>query len=171
VRFFRRRYELAPANIAAEWSTSDDWRDWDAPRNLIRGESNYLPALRKLCGGGPRDSGYLIPVDVDLVRDPGNPYDRNAWRAEVGNHVVGYLAREVAAQLSPPADAAGCRGFRVCGLIRGGSSDTPFVGVHVWLDRRLTTGVEITFADEVGEVNWPPGPAEGVQCSADEDTR
>lgn len=97
-----------------------------------------------------------MPADVKLVREPSNPYDANAIRAEVDRQLIGYLARHVAAQLAPALDGARCRSFGVCGVIRGGSYAAPNLGVHIWLEMLTTPGPEIRLTDDFGEVSWPP---------------
>ena len=42
------------------------------------------------------------------------------------------------------------------GVVRGEWDDAQNFGVHVWLDRRVDEGSEITQADEGGGVRWPP---------------
>jgi len=53
--------------------------------------------------------GPVIPRAGDrlqIVRDPGNPYDRNACRVEWRNRfVLGHLPREAAASVAPLLDA------------------------------------------------------------------
>lgn len=168
VGLFRRRVELVAANVDDDWSAGDDWHAWEAPRNLIRGESHYQATLQRLAGGKPRRNGYLIPVSVSFVRDPKNEHDRNAFRAQVDGELVGHLARDAAAQLARTADRARCTSFAVCGVLRGGSLDARHLGVHVWVDRRLSPGVETNFADDEDEVSWPPFENEGAHCSADD---
>jgi HIRAN domain-containing protein len=150
---------LAKANVDAGWAGDDSWRGWEAPRNVVRGESEYRKTLRRLTGK-PRRAGYLIPVEAELVREPANPYDSNALRVDVGGELVGYLAREVAAQIAGAFDRAGCRAMQVCAILRGGSTEAPDVRVHLWLDRRRSRGIPLF---ETGEmVSWPPSPDEGV---------
>ena len=50
--------------------------------------------------------------------------------------------------------------MQVCAILRGGSSDFPDVGVHLWLDRRRSRGLPIFGTGEI--VSWPPSPSEGV---------
>ena len=70
--------------------------------------------------------------------------------------------------IAKQADKAGCSSFRVCGVLRGGSLEARDVGVHVWMGRRLSPGLEIAVVGEGGTVEWPPSGTEGVYCSADE---
>jgi hypothetical protein len=163
--FDRFRSELAPANVAAGWGEEGGWRRWPAPSNFITGESHYTDALRALAGP-PRQNGYLIPVTVTLVREPENRYDPNAFRAQVGGRRVGYIARQIAAQLAPPLDRCGCSSFQLCGVLRGGSDRAPGLGVHVWLDRRLSAGPELVRTDDAGHVSWPPYEEEGSETPA-----
>lgn len=158
---FRQPKQLAAANVLANWIGEDDWRRWESPRNFVAGESHYTPALQALTGP-PRAGGYLRPVAVAVIRERNNRYDANAFRIEVEGQHVGYLAREIAAQLAGELDQAGCAAFTVCGVIRGGSKTARNLGVHVWLDRRLTAGPEITIAGDAGIVgHWPPSDDEG----------
>jgi len=158
---FTRRSHLPSANVASDWARAGYWLTWEAPRNLIAGESHYADALATLAGP-PREQGYLLPVEVVFIREPQNKYDGNALRAEVAGQHIGYLRRNIAGQLAGPLDAVGCQRFSVCGLIRGGLPNAPNLGVHVWLSRRLSSGPEIALADDAGSVrNWPPRDDEG----------
>jgi hypothetical protein len=150
----KTRVSLSPTNVAADWQ-GGAWRHWPPPRNFVVGESHYGDALTDL-SGPICEGGYCLPVEVIFVREPANPYDANALRADVQGRIVGHLAREMAAQLSPVLDRARVVSFGVCGVIRGGSHGAPNVGVHVWLDRRTGPGPEISVEDDAGEVAWPP---------------
>jgi len=66
--------------------------------------------------------------------------DRNAIRVEIEDAHVGYIAEEIAAQMSPLLDKAKCGRFSVAGVIRGGAVDAPSLGLHLWLGRRITAG-------------------------------
>lgn len=161
-RLFKRRSELAPPSVHEGWASGRERRQWDAPSGFVVGESHYAGALQALAGP-PRPAGYLIPVAVEIVREPNNPYDQNAFRVEVEGRKVGHLSRHLASQLARPLDRAGCERFTACGVIRGGSERRPNLGVHVWLDRLLTDGPQISQADDTGTVkNWPPRDDEGV---------
>jgi hypothetical protein len=160
-------YELAAPNVPADWAAGDDWLTWEPPRDFVAGESHYVKALRALTGE-PREDGYLRPVEVRFVREPDNAYDANAWRAEVEGKLIGYVRREIAAQMARPLDDFGCSTFSVCGVLRGGWIDAPNVGVHVWLDKRTTPGPELSLADHAREVAWPPHSKAGAYCSHDE---
>jgi hypothetical protein len=157
----RSHIVLAKANVDAEWTRDDGWRGWEAPRNVVRGEIEYRKTLRRLTGK-PRRAGYLIPVEAELLREPANPYDSNAFRVEVGGELVGYLTPEVAAQVAGAFDRAGCEAMQVCGILRGGSTRYPDVRVQLWLNRRRSRGIPIFEAGEI--VSWPPSPTEGVHC-------
>src|SRR5206468_7735447 len=127
---------LSP-NLSDGWER-DEWRSWEAPVNLIVGESHYEATFHDLAGS-PRREGYLKPVLVILMRDPGNPYDSNAVRAEVGGHPVGYVGRATAAILAPRLDRLGITSLTLAGVIRGGSTSAPNFGVHIWTERRATS--------------------------------
>lgn len=160
---FRRRTQpqLPAANVAPDWADSEAWLAWEPPRNLVVGESHCQDALVKLAGP-PCEDGYLLPVRVDFVREPSNPYDSNAIRAEIAGKQVGHMAKELAAKLAGPLDGERCSRFSVCGIVRGGWPDAPSFGVHVWFDRRVSEGPEIEILSFTAVVpNWPPRDGEG----------
>jgi hypothetical protein len=99
-------------------------------------------------------------VPATLVREPANPYDGNAIGVEVAGRVVGHVRRAIAAQLAPALDVGRCPRFTVCGVIRGGSDEAPSLGVHLWLDRRLSDGPDVNLEEGLLEVGWPPGERE-----------
>jgi hypothetical protein len=145
------------------WRSTDGWREWEPPLNLIVGESYRQEALQVLAGGPPRKRGYLVPVEVTLVREPKNENDANALLAFADGLEVGYLRREAALRYAPELDAAGVDAFRCAGVLRGGSTKRPHLGVHVWLGRLLDPGPP--FYMEGGrqyEVGWPPYDDEGT---------
>jgi hypothetical protein len=146
--------------VPVDWMERHLWGEWEAPRNYIAGEQSYLAALTSIAGPSCRD-GYCLPTPVTFVREPDNGYDSNAFRADVNGRHVGYLRRHVAEQLARPLDANGVRTFTVCGFIRGGSTQAPNLGVHIWLDRSLTPGLNLMVPPEQEEapewlVPWPP---------------
>ena len=153
--WFRRKTKIPP-NVPADWVERGLWLDWEAPRNAVAGEASNTLALSALAGPTCED-GYCFPRPVVFVREPTNPYDGNALRAEVDGQMVGYLRRQIAEVVAPPCDRAGLSTFAVAGLLRGGSTSAPNLGCHVWLSRRLSPGPRmITLRDESWEVPWPP---------------
>lgn len=151
---------LAPTNLDPHWYSSDGWLAWEAPLNLVVGESYRQEVLLALTGP-PRQGGYLVPVPVMLCRETDNQYDQWAARVEAGGQQVGYLSRELAARVGPVIDVLGCAEFSVAGVIRVGSPDAPSLGVHLWPARRLTPGPTLElFIPADREVSWPPGFSE-----------
>ena len=120
-----------------DWVQSELWRSWDRPANLIRGESRRQDVFRRRWSISPT-AQHWEPVAVDLIREPKNPVDQNAIRAELDGEQIGYLAREVAQIYSPLLDRVGRSHFTVAGVVCGGSADAPSFGLHVWLDKRLS---------------------------------
>lgn len=162
--FGSKREELSEPNVHEGWMADDAWRKWEPPLNIVRGESYRQNNLVSLAGK-PCKEGYLIPVQVVFIREPANEYDKNAIRAEVRGIHVGYMAKEVAAALSPALDRAHCSSFSVAGIIRGGSEKAKSFGCHVWIERRLTPGPLIRFTPEIEKefrTNWPPSDTEGA---------
>jgi len=139
---FHKRHKLAEPNVPATWIEAGVWREWGPPLNVVRGESRRQEVLARFCGPTNR-LGYLVPIAGTLCREPGNPVDRNAIRVEIEGTHVGYIAEEIAAQMSPLLDKAKCGRFSVAGVIRGGAVDAPSLGLHLWLGRRITPGPSI----------------------------
>ena len=132
-------FALQVANVPPDWLQSALWRSWDSPLNLIRGESRHQDVFLRRWSINPTTQHWL-PVAVSLIREPKNPVDTNAIRAELDGEQVGYLAREVAEVFSPQLDRAGRKQFTVAGVVCGGSAQAPSFGLHVWLDKRLSEG-------------------------------
>jgi hypothetical protein len=128
---------LETANVATGWAQSELWRSWGSPTNLIRGESRHQDVFLRQWRIDPTHQ-HWEPVAVDFIREPQNPVDPNAIRAELEGKQIGYLAREVAEIFSAQLDRAGCTRFTIAGVVCGGSTDAPTFGVHVWLDKRIT---------------------------------
>lgn len=151
-----------PANVEPGWAEGSEWREqWDMPLNLVR-EGYYQEALVRLCGR-VRAQGYLIPVESVLVREPQNPHDRNAIRVEVRGAMVGHIRREVAAVLGPALDRMRLPSMTVCAVIRGGGPEWENLGIHLWMDRRLSPGPGLEFSGDLAivTIGWPPHDGEG----------
>jgi|ERR1051326_8629754 hypothetical protein len=153
---------IAPGNVPDYWRSAKLWRTWEAPLNLIKGESFHQKILWSIVG---KNDGRckLIPIKVTLIREPWNEHDKNAVRAEIAGFHVGYVLKELAEYVAVVMDVAKCREFSVAGLIRGGADDAPSLGVHIWLQRRIATGPEFKLTVHENSpciVPWPPGPHE-----------
>lgn len=159
-RFRSPRLVASDANVSDGWHEGGGWLRWEPPRNVVV-EGHYQEALSELCGGLCKE-GFLVPVPVDLTREPANPYDSNAVAARAGRAgaQVGYLRREVAAQIGPALDQLGLRSWTVCGVIRGGRPRAQHLGVHLWLGRRVTPGPSVEFDPGPWEIPWPPTDGE-----------
>jgi hypothetical protein len=154
---------LAPPNVTATWADRAIFSSWEAPRGWVPGERRYQPVLEALAGP-PRDGGYLVPVEVTFVREPGNPQHPHALYAVVRGRLVGYLLPEVAEAIAPALDRRGVESFTCCGLIRGRSYGARSLGVQVWPARRPCPGPELAVDAGPGAtlVSWPPRDTEGV---------
>jgi hypothetical protein len=151
---------LAPATAFAGWDDGA-WRAWEAPLNAIRGEQSYQAAVRRFAGKR-RKNGWLVPVCVDLTREPQNRFDRNAVKASIAGTCVGYLARDLAATVAPQMQRQRIAQMSVCGIVRGGQkASSGNLGVHIWPHRRLSAGVWIPTLVDL-EVSWPPYASEGM---------
>ena len=151
---------FALANVTPGWIELDEWLEWGPPRNAIVGESNYQPALRRVCGRR-REVGWCRAVEVTLVREPDNPHDANAVMATIDGECVGYLPREHAGYMAPILDDHAIDAFTVCGVVRGGWLDAPSFGCHLWMDRRPVSAPAFAVeGDGLVVGNWPPDPEE-----------
>lgn len=69
---------------------------------------------------------------LDFIRDPNNPYDSNAIRVYYGNERIGYINRELAADVAPQIDTgkvlSGC-----VSEITGGRDSALGCNVHITL--------------------------------------
>ena len=159
-RVFRSQAQdvMLRPNLDAGW-VAEAWSSWEPPVNLIVGESYHEESFADLVGP-PRPEGYLIPVVVGFFREPENPYDGNAIRAEVSGHTVGHVGRAAAAGLAARLDELSCKSFELAGVIRGGSISAPNFGVQVWLDRRATSSPRMTNL-MVETAPWPPAEDAG----------
>jgi hypothetical protein len=81
--------------VAVDWIERRLWAGWEAPRNYVAGARSYLAALTAMVGSTCAE-GYCLPTTVTFVREPGNRYDRNAFRAEVTGRHIGHLRAHVA---------------------------------------------------------------------------
>jgi hypothetical protein len=93
-------------------------------RLTIRGESHYMPHLRRLLNGGDR-------WHASLVREPHNEYDKNAIKVVIDGGCVGYVAREQAETIAPQLDQLQQQGYAVgfAAVLCGGTKDKPNIGV------------------------------------------
>jgi hypothetical protein len=104
----------------------------------VVGEANYMENFEAICG--PRTpKGESRLIEAHLIREPDNPFDKNAVRVEVQNKLVGYLSRDNAKDLNViytglklPPDTI----IAVNGQIRGGwkRSNGDEGNYGVWLD-------------------------------------
>ncbi len=67
-------------------------------------------------------SGLRVGSELELERQPDNPYDANAIAVRYGNLQVGFIRREIAAHLGPRIDAGARYRARIASLTGGGKS-------------------------------------------------
>ncbi|HTA38329.1 MAG TPA: HIRAN domain-containing protein, partial [Candidatus Acidoferrales bacterium] len=83
-------------------------------------------------------SGLRVGSDLELERQPDNPYDANAIAVRYGNLQVGYIRREIAAHLGPRIDEGARYRARIASLTGGpssGSGQTKHRGVNIVVER------------------------------------
>ncbi len=76
-----------------------------------------------------------MPLDVELVAEPTNPYDSNAIRASVHGRQVGYVSAAIAGEVCAAFAEAGVQRAVVPGVARGGSTERHNIGIHIWIAR------------------------------------
>lgn len=155
---------IQEANLHAAWLETDQWRRWSAPSSIVRGESFYQETLVRLTGP-PRRNGYLRPVDVTLRREPDNEHDFDAVRVEILGELVGYVAKEFASDLAWLMDGLTCPVCVVAGVIRGGYTRRPNLGVMLWPGQRVGKGPAIPIRSRWRAPGWPPSFTEGSSRS------
>lgn len=109
--------------IYRPYSSSGDWIG-------VRGES------QKNRDGSDRQkiiAGLKVGDRATLVREPNNPYDRNAIAVYVSAGQIGYVPREDAEVHAPDMDDGATATARVV-KINGGTPDAPSLGVVIEVD-------------------------------------
>lgn len=109
----------------------------------VVGESNYQPAIRKVCGWEPGTDTHF-ECFAELVPEPTNRYDPNAVRVDIDGACVGYLSRADAVELgSAISEALAEHGS---GLVRAviagraaGETDNLGVFLHLRLGREIVS--------------------------------
>jgi hypothetical protein len=139
-------YHSAPSRptITLEFHDDDEDDDEDVDADAftfeVVGESHYRNALSNLLAkwGDPDadlEAFQSATAPAALVREPDNPYDKNAIAVHVDGQLVGYVPRDVAAELAP---VMGRRGRRDCqALLQGRLSGLIGVMLDVELDELL----------------------------------
>lgn len=77
------------------------WNRGSWPSQDVVGESNYLPAIRRLFPTRLSESGNNYAGTAHLRPEPHNRHDRNAVAVVCEGETIGYLPREIAADYSP----------------------------------------------------------------------
>jgi len=88
----------------------------------VVGESNYQGALEKVAGG-KAERPTEVQAMACLVREPENPYDRNAVAVYMRGQQVGHLSRNDASQYAPILDDLSAKYMLTCccvGRLTGG---------------------------------------------------
>jgi hypothetical protein len=62
----------------------------------VVGESFHQDGIEAMSGGRTEDGALFPLVTAQLVREPGNPYDTNAVRVQIGDQTCGHIARDEA---------------------------------------------------------------------------
>lgn len=159
------RPEVAPVpDTPADWIQTGVWTSWEPPLRAVAGEAHYRDILDARIG---QDADGLVPVAVDLVRDPGNDDDTNVVGIEFDHDLVGYVRKDLAAVIAGTLDDAACPRLRVPAVIYA-DADNDARHIWLWLRRRLSEGpplpIPIEFADaneaalqEDDGKSFPPG--------------
>jgi single-stranded-DNA-specific exonuclease len=77
-------------------------------------------------------SGLQAGSELELERQPDNPYDPNAIAVRYGNLQVGFIRREIATHLAPRIDAGARYRARIASLTGGGEKHR---GVNILVER------------------------------------
>lgn len=79
---------------------------------------------------------------MTFIREPRNQYDPNALRADLKGRCAGYLRRPLAAKLAPQLTRRASAPSQ-CAVSSAAGQRAPTLGVHVWLERTLTPGLDL----------------------------
>jgi HIRAN domain len=107
--------------------------------NIVQvvGESHYQANLTWACGGTNPSGPNRARVVAELRAEPTNRYDPNAVVVLVGNRVVGYLARDEAAEYQPVllgwAGPATCEARIKGGFAMDGRKRFASLGIELFL--------------------------------------
>ena len=88
-------------------------------------------------GRQDRVLGLALGDELQLVREPANPYDPNAVAVRYGTLALGFLRREIAKRLAPKIDAGTRYTARVASVTGGGERNT---GVNIAVRRVSAPG-------------------------------
>ncbi len=102
-------------------------------------------------------AGLTIGSELDLVREPANPHDRNAIAVRYGALQLGYINRGIAKHLAEPIDAGMRYRARVESLTGGpaesGTARHRGVNIYVWRDAGRIVA-ERSLAREAARSTW-----------------
>jgi hypothetical protein len=126
----------------------------------VVGESHYQDVIERIAGA-KSEGGKQMRVGLTLRCEPDNPHDSDAVRVECMGQLVGYIARDEAADLSPELIETRGSCIEARGLILGGwkrpDSEGHF-GVRAWLDPK--DAIALGLADPLMDDLPPPLPGE-----------
>lgn len=134
---------LAP-NVPEDWADPKVHLEWDWPVSVVAGESHHHDALVSLTGP-PIEGGYSLPVPVELILEPTNPYDPNAVRVEVRGLLVGYINGKDAPAVTARLKAVSVDRITLAGMLKGGDVGLKFVGVMIWPTKRISPAPSLSF--------------------------
>lgn len=152
-----------PAPTPVELTSDAECLSWPEPVDIVAGESHYESALRRIAGP-PRDEGWHVEVDLALQREPDNESDSDAIAVLIDGTKVGYISADVCGKLAPAMEMHGPvpRIGGIPGLVRGGWTDMPGLGVLMWLHHEEVSealaGADLrSIAEDYPARGWPPG--------------
>lgn len=102
---------------------------------VVVGTAQFQAPLLKLAGGKKTEKACNINIDALLVPEPGNPFDANAVSVVVEGRQVGYLPKQMAAEMaefwrSEPISKVNC-GAVIVGGWKGPDGDEGHFGVKL----------------------------------------
>ena len=136
-RRLRQQLAVPPANesdafVERVFAAGDSYlRD---PYSTIGDATIFNSKLVGVSFEGRQDviSGLRVGSELELERQPDNPYDANAIAVRYGNLQVGFIRREIAAHLGPRIDAGARYRARIASLTGGGEKHR---GVNIVVER------------------------------------
>ncbi len=120
--------------------------EWSRDRYASIGEaSHFYTKLKGVSFEGRQDTiaGMRVGSELELRRQPDNPYDANAVAAFFGALQLGFVSKEIAKHVAPVMDGGVRYRARVESLTGGSDGKNRGVNVYVWRDAEASLAARV----------------------------
>jgi single-stranded-DNA-specific exonuclease len=127
------REDTASAFVERAFAKSDEYLN--DPYSTIADAPRFHTKIAGVSFEGRQDviAGLCAGAQLELLRQPENPHDRNAIAVHYGNLQLGFFNKRLAAHIAPVIDAGARYGARVASLT--GGTDAKHRGVNIFVER------------------------------------